>query len=429
MKKSLMGILFVALITATGYFYFADENTETSSFKLAELKRGELSETITSTGTLEAVKTVEVGTQVSAKIVNIYVDYNDVVTKGQILAVLDTTFLSANVKDAKASLAKAEAQFEEAKSKYELSDRLHKKSMISELDYISSKTEFVTANASVQSARSNLERAETNLEYAVIKSPINGTIINRDVEEGQTVAASLQAPTLFTIAANLSEMEILAMVDESDIGEIKKGQKATFTVPAYWDKEFSGTVKQIRLQPTVESNVVNYTVVVYANNQEGLLLPGMTATLDFYINHTDNALLVPASAINYTPSEELLTEYRERMQQKFANRPDSSNGGSRGFGRRNPPDMGSSNVGKTDFKALRNKIKTVWYLDDEGKLMNARFIAGFDNGKFYQVERSRMLKEGMQVIIGTSTTSDNAKSSRKQNQMMPPRGPGMGRPF
>ncbi|GJQ64804.1 MAG: hypothetical protein SCALA702_38570 [Melioribacteraceae bacterium] len=289
MKKIVIPLIIITLLTSA-YFYFLEDSDSVNVYEFAKIERGDIYSKITSTGTLEAVTTVDVGTQVSGKIERIYYDFNDNVKANTLLAVLDTTFLAASVKDAEANLTRMEALFEEADKKFDLAKELYTKAMISELDYISAKTSAKTASANLQSAKSTLERQRTNLEYAFIKSPITGTIISRDVEEGQTVAASLQAPTLFTIANNLSRMQILASVDESDIGEIKEDQRVTFTVPAFWEKEFTGTVKQIRLQPSIVSNVVNYTVVVDASNEDGLLLPGMTATIDFFVEEAINVL-------------------------------------------------------------------------------------------------------------------------------------------
>lgn len=213
--------------------------------------------------------------------------------KGKLLAILDTTALWLQVKDAEAGLQKAQAQYEQTNEQFSLDSSLYAKGLSSEIDYITSKTAKETALSGFKSAMTTLERAKTNLDYAFIYSPINGIIINRNVEQGQTVAASLSAPTLFIIAEDLLKMRILASVDESDIGQIKVGQDAEFTVQAYPDNDFKGKVVQIRLNPSVESNVVNYTVVVDANNQNNLLLPGMTATIDFYIEKRNNVLMVP----------------------------------------------------------------------------------------------------------------------------------------
>lgn len=415
MKKTLLLIIAVLLLATGGYYYFSLSEKTNDEYDFAELTRGDIFSTITSTGTLEAVTKVEVGTQVSGKIEKIYYDYNDEVNQGQLLALLDTTFLSASVNDAEASLSRMEALQEEADKKFELAKTLFEKQMISEIDYISAKTAAKTADANLQSSRSSLERAKTNLQYAFIKSPITGTIISRNIEEGQTVAASLQAPTLFTIANDLSNMEILASVDESDIGEIKKGQRVKFTVPAYWDKEFEGYVRQIRLQPNIVSNVVSYTVVVNAKNDESLLLPGMTATLDFYISEAVDVIKIPASALNFRPSAEAMQSFFEKRMAAREKDVDSTRGRAR-FNFQGKRDSGQNNGVST----RNNNRKQIWYFYENGELEMMPVQVGIDDGKFYELVRGRNIVEGMKVIVSQLNTSKT--KTENQPQFGPPRG-------
>ena len=234
MKKKVIiySIITVGLLILI-YFLFIKKDDTAPKFTFAEIKKGDISNTITSTGTLEALKTVDVGTQVSGKIDKIFVDFNSDVKKGQLLAILDTTNLALAVSDAESNLIKAQAQYEQAKVQNDNNKVLYSKGFLSELDYTTSKTNLETALSNLQSAKTALQRAKTNLTYAYIYSPINGTVINKNVEEGQTVASSFSSPTLFEIAENLSNMQILASVDESDIGQIKNGQMAKFSVEAY----------------------------------------------------------------------------------------------------------------------------------------------------------------------------------------------------
>lgn len=393
-KKIFIGLFIILLIAAVYYVFFYDSTDAAKSYNFVEVTRGNIITTISSTGTLQAVTTVDVGTQVSGIISNLYADYNDRVKKGKLLAVLDTTFLAASLRDAEAALARSKAQLYEAESKHELNEKLYEKNMISELDYIVSKTSVVTAKASVQSAQSNLERAITNLQYAFIYSPIDGIVISRNVEEGQTVAASLQAPTLFLIAEDLSNMEILAEVDESDIGQIQHGQKAKFTVQAYSDREFVGTVKQIRLQPQVVSNVVNYTVVLSADNEKGLLLPGMTATIDFYIEEKEDVLLIPNAALRFKPSDEMLAKFQEKMQKRIEQLPDSVKSQRRGMG-----DGAGFMTGQGSRRNTGNRNFTqLWYIDDKGELEAAFVLTGLTDGKNTEIVRGRNIKEGMKII-------------------------------
>jgi HlyD family secretion protein len=240
-------------------------------FEFAEVERGDIENVVSSSGTLSAVGTVEVGTQVSGTIAHILVDYNEPVRAGQVLAVLDTTMLSASVRDARAGLVRARALHDQAVRDFERERDLHANELISDAQFSDTRTAMETAHASVLSAEATLDRSRANLRYAVIRSPIDGTVIMRNIEPGQTVAASFSTPTLFVIADDLSQMEIHALVDESDIGSIREGQSVRFTVEAYIDDVFEGVVRQVWLQPQTISNVVMYTVVVDAVNETGLL--------------------------------------------------------------------------------------------------------------------------------------------------------------
>ncbi len=396
-KKILIYSIIAAAVLVLIYFLFVKNDEKVQKFTFGEAVKGDISNTITSTGTLEALSTVDVGTQVSGRIDKIFVDFNSNVKKGQLLAVLDTTSLALQVSDAQSSLIKAQAQYEQSDVQFKNDKSLYDKGFLSVVDYITSKTNLETAKANLQSAKTALERAKTNLTYAYIYSPIRGKIISRNVEEGQTVAASLQAPTLFIIAEDLSKMQILASVDESDIGQIKVGQKAEFTVQAYPEKEFKGKVVQIRLNSEVVQNVVNYTVVINSDNKDNLLLPGMTATIDFYVEQKNNVLLIPNSALRFQPTEEMLAEYKNEMQNipdsvknKFRNRMNRSS-----FGQNNQ----NVNRSTTNFGRF-------WYLNNQGKPQMGTAVLGLTDGKNTEVVRSRILKDGMKVITGIVTDGD-----------------------
>lgn len=270
--------------------------------KLAAVQRGELHVEITSTGTLQARNTVEVGTQVSGTIARIQVDFNSRVRRGQLLALLDTTFLQASVLDARATHQKAEAQLLLARNSLKRSEALYRQQLISELDWESAEAQYLTALASETSARAQLERARINLSYAHVRSPIDGIVISRNIEVGQTVAASLNAPTLFVIADDLAKMQISAMVDEGDIGKVAVGQKALFTVDAYPDKTYPGEVSKIYLQPTTVQNVVSYTAIIELGNADLSLMPGMTANVTVITKEQSDALLVPVAALGFQPA-------------------------------------------------------------------------------------------------------------------------------
>jgi HlyD family secretion protein len=435
MKRKIIIITTLAIgLLIASYFIFFNKADAKESYTFGELTEGDLNVVITSSGTLEATSTVDVGTQVSGKITRLYVDFNSEVKKGQLLAVLDTVNLVEQVSDAQANLAKVKAEYNQKLVIHERNKILFEKKYISELDYTQSQTDVEASLASYKSAQSALERAKTNLSYAYIYAPIAGKIIDRSVEEGQTVAASFSAPTLFTIAQDLSSMRILASVDESDIGQIKEGQKVSFTVQAYSDKTFEGTVTQIRLNATVASNVVNYVVVINSANPDKLLLPGMTATVDFYVEQRENILLIPNTALRFEPSDEMAEEIKKNMTEEMASVPDSiknkfrngpPQGGLPPTGMQMPPNgmtpPNSVNGGKVS-------MSKVYYLDSNGKLKMTMVMTGLTDGKNTEVVMSRNLKSGMKVITGLqdveSTSTKKSSNPLNQNQG----GPGAGGP-
>jgi len=322
-KKIYIPIIILVVLLATIYYFFFTGDKKADQYTFAQINRGNVSQTITATGTLQAVTTVDIGTQVSGKITKLYVDFNDHVRKGQLLAVIDTTNLITQVHDGRSNLEKSKANYHQAQVTDEKNKVLYQKNYISELDYLTSQTNVEGALADMKAAQSALDRAITNLGYAYIYAPISGIIQNRAVEAGQTVAASLSAPTLFTIAEDLDKMEILANIDESDIGQIILGQKVDFSVQAYPDKKFWGTVVQKRINSAVVSNVVNYTVVVNADNKEHFLLPGMTATMDFFIQERDSVLIAPNVALRFTPTDDQLTEYSKETAKQNGGKADT----------------------------------------------------------------------------------------------------------
>ncbi len=404
-KKILIPGLIIVILAAAYFVFFSNSSADTNQFTFAQITKGDLNTTITSTGSLQALTTVDVGTQVSGKIDKILVDYNSNVRKGQLLAILDTTNLALQVRNANTGLQKAQAAYEIAKVQFERDQSLYEKNFMSELDYVTSKSNYLTAKANLTSAQTSLEQAKTNLGYAFIYSPINGKIINKNVEEGQTVAASLSAPTLFTIAEDLSKMQILADVDESDIGQIKVGQTAEFTVQAYPEKTFTGKVVQIRLGSTVVSNVVNYVVVVNSDNNEGLLLPGMTATIDFYVEQRNNVLMIPNAALRFQPTEEMRAQFMARMEKERSKRTDSTQRSSQ-----RPGGYGSGSRGTRG---------TFWYLDKNGNPVMGFALLGLTDGKDTEIIRSRNVNEGMQVITGFET--QGSEQTRNSNLLSPGR--------
>ena len=409
-KKLLIAIpVIIALLLISWYFFF-NPSKKAAEFTFADITRSNISQTILSTGTLQAVTTVDIGTQVSGKISKLFVDFNDNVRKGQLLAIIDTTNLVTQVRDAKSNLAKTKADYHQATVTHEKNTKLYEQHYISELDFISSQTNVESALAAMQSAESALERAKTNLGYAFIYAPISGKIQNRAIEEGQTVAASLSAPTLFTIAGDLSQMKILSNVDESDIGQIAVGQKVDFTVQAYPEKKFWGEAVQIRINSQVVSNVVNYTVVVNAENKDQILLPGMTATVDFYIQEKDSVMVVPNSALRFTPPDDMLTEYTAEMEKQNKSKPDSLK-------------SALTRVRNPNGKSGKSQFGRVWYLDDNKKLQMSPVVLGITDGKFTEIVRGKTVKDGMKVITGVVDQSALGATAQK-SIIAPTTGPG-----
>ena len=290
MKKAILILL--ALVVAGGLVKtFAGSGGDAAvSYRLVTVEQGDLEAAVSATGTLDAVTTVQVGTQVSGIIDEICVDYNDPVSAGQVVARIDTTLLANAVAGAEAQLSRSEAELRQAQREHSRVEALHGEQLASDSDYNEVQYALDVARASVQSAEVDLARARQNLRYATITSPIDGTVIARSVDVGQTVQASFSAPELFLIAGDLTRMQILVSVDESDIGQIAEGQTARFTVQAYPDDGFTGTVRQVRLQSSTEENVVSYTAVVDVANPDGRLLPGMTATVEFLVDVDDAEL-------------------------------------------------------------------------------------------------------------------------------------------
>jgi len=421
-KKVTLIVATLAVALAAWYFLIYDnESGESGGYQLATLSRGDVENTVSATGVLSPVTTVEVGTQVSGTLAAVFVDFNDTVKAGQILAVLDTVLLHASVIESEATLDRTAAQLRQAESDYARGKELYEQKLIAESEFLPYEVSLKTQEANYKSAQAAMLRAEQNLDYAVIRAPINGIVISRAVEAGQTVAASLSTPTLFTIAQDLGRMEILAEVDESDIGEIREGQEVRFEVAAYSDREFSGKVKQVRLQPQTISNVVTYTAVVEAENPDGVLLPGMTATVDFVTDKRTDVLLVPAKALRFQPSAEQLAEFREKVRERFAERRGGEpNDSTSGQGLRRPGGFGGQGAGGQGFSGDRSmgggSFGMVWYLDSLGQLAGAPLRTGLSDGVNTEVVGSRILEEGMEIIVGAN--SGASSSSEQQRGMM-----------
>lgn len=304
------GIAIIVLIASIIFFKNSKSKYE---FKYDKISQGNLNVYVTATGTINPVTTVEVGTQVSGIIARLYADYNSVVRKGQIIAQIDSTFLVQSVKDAEASMERAVAQYNDSKRTLDRTKALLDRQLAAQADYDVALTTYETNSAQLKSAQATLDRAKINLSYATIYAPIDGVIINRAVNIGQTVAASFSSPTLYTIANDMRKMQVETTVDETDIGKVSIGQKASFSVDAYPDNKFSGSVSQIRLSPTTISNVVNYIVIIDVNNDDLKLMPGMTANVKLLVGNSQNVLRVSNVALRFQPPSALIDT--SKMQQ------------------------------------------------------------------------------------------------------------------
>ncbi|ARV14126.1 efflux RND transporter periplasmic adaptor subunit [Polaribacter sp. SA4-12] len=319
----------IPLILAIGilaYFIVIKPQLDTKNieFTYTSLKKGNIESIVSSTGTLEAINTVEIGTQISGTIKKIYVDYNEKVKAGQLLAEMDLKLLKTNLISAQANLAVSKAQLNQAKEEYDRSKILFEKGVIAQQEFSNIKYTYEQATGTNKAAAANVNNIQVTMQFARITSPISGTITERSVEEGQTVAASFATPRMFIIAEDLSKMQILADVDESDIGYVHNKMKVRFSVQTYPEKEFLGVVSQIRLQPIQVNNVVNYQVVVNVDNTDGLLLPGMTTNLEFITQKANNVFLINNSALRFRPNELMLKNLKPVLEEKAKkNLPDS----------------------------------------------------------------------------------------------------------
>lgn len=277
-------------------------------YTTAKVEKQNVTTSVTATGTIEPVTSVDVGTQVSGIVSKLYVDYNSVVKAGQVIAELDRTNLMSDLASSQANLRSAQSDLDYQKANYERYKNLYDQGLISANDYDQARLSYVRAQQTVAQQRESVRRAKTNLGYATITSPIDGVVLSKEVEEGQTVASSFNTPTLFKIAQDLTNMRVIADVDEADIGEVKEGQRVTFTVDAFPNDVFEGSVTQVRQQATTESNVVTYEVVISAPNNDLKLKPGLTANVTIFTLELNDVLAVPSKALRFTPNEAMLNE-------------------------------------------------------------------------------------------------------------------------
>jgi HlyD family secretion protein len=305
MRNAKSSLIVLSLIIAVSIYWFTrdDDENKVNPYLTRALDRGDIIQTISANGTLTPVVLVNVGTQISGTVVRLHADFNDAVKTGQILAELDPALLRAQLQQSSANLLSAQTQYNIAKRKLERHQRLYEQQFISAEGFDVVRQELDATRAQLAVSQAQVERDRANLNYSIIKSPISGVVIARDVDIGQTVAANFQTPVLFQIAKDLREMQINISVSEADIGLLHVGQPINFTVDAYQNRAFSGTVKQVRLNPTIQENVVTYNVVAMVSNDDGALLPGMTANIHFVVDQRQNVLRVSNAALRYQPDD------------------------------------------------------------------------------------------------------------------------------
>lgn len=375
-KQTLIPVT-IAVVTAMASSCAKDSQVTYNTYKV---EKTSISTSVTATGTIEPVTEVEVGTQVSGIIDKIYVDYNSEVHKGDVIAELDKTNLLSELASAKSNLANAQSTLKYQTSNYKRYKTLYDKGLVSADDYENARLTYEQAKEQCSIQEQSVAKAKTNLGYATITAPIDGVVVSKEVEEGQTVASSMTTPTLFNIAKDLTDMRVIADVDEADIGGVKEGQRVTFTVDAFPDDTFQGEVTQVRLEATTESNVVTYEVVISAPNDDLKLKPGLTANVTIYTAEQNNILAVPAKALTFTPNENLLAD------------------------------------GETIEDC--NGDKKVW--TKEGTTFKAKAVTvGTSDGTTTEVTSG--LKEGDVIITGfnVSGESEEASASEESNPFMP----------
>ncbi|MBN2322147.1 MAG: efflux RND transporter periplasmic adaptor subunit [Spirochaetes bacterium] len=410
MKRKRLIIPVAAVVVLASLFFILGGIKRSNGglvFQVSELERRDFEIVVSSTGTVNPVGSVDVGAEVSGTVASVHADYNDFVKKGQLLARIRPDSFEASVKEAEASVAKAGASLLKARTEYERNSVLYEKGHVSELDILTLETAVTATQADLLSAEAKLSQAETNLENTEIRSPISGTVIARSVEAGQTIASSLQAPELFIIAEDLRTMQIEADVDENDIGLVEKGQRVRFIVQAYPDLVFDGTVRQVRLQPETVQNVVIYTVVIDVRNEKRLLLPGMTATIDFIILDHPDALLVPNSALSFKPPV-----------------PDKVPGGGP-FSKFTNNAQGGQKPAASSMQAPQVDKTKVFVMTEEGYPAVSLFTSGESDGVYTEVLESIDLCEGKKVITGIRAT-DGKKQDASKRSFFPRPGGGVG---
>lgn len=392
-KNSII-VLVAAIVVFFGYKYLTTEKKASIAVQTVKLSKQNVTTSVTATGTVEPVDQVDVGTQVSGIINHIYADYNSPVKKGQLLAELDKTNLQESVNNALAQYNASLNELNYYQQNYNRQNNMYKSGVISKADYEQAAYQVKNSQETVSQRKTALAQARTNLSYANIYAPIDGIILSREVEEGQTVAASMTTPTLFTIAKDITKMQVEANVDEADIGGVEVSQRVSFTVDAYPQEEFSGRVRQVRLSATTESNVVTYTVIIDADNPEQKLKPGLTATITIFTQELKDIDTVPASAIAFSPDTETLQKYYQQNQ---------------------------ITAKIPEIKTGKNKEKYIWIKNNDGSLSQKLITIGINDGINIQVKSGLTGNEQIVTSLDEQTEAVGKSESDGSSPFMPKR--------
>ncbi|MFI3331213.1 MAG: efflux RND transporter periplasmic adaptor subunit [Rikenellaceae bacterium] len=417
-KKIILALIIIALVAGGVYFFLPNKATATAqSWTFSPVTSENIVKSITATGTIEPVTSVDVGTQVSGIVTTVYVDYNSVVKKGQVIAELDKSTLTLDLDNNKFSLAEAQAELDYETANYTRVKALYENKLVSSQEYEAQLYTFTKAKNSVESAKISVQRSEINLGYATIYSPIDGVVLSKDIEEGQTVASSYSTPTLFTVAADLTDMRVIADIDEADIGEVREGLRVSFTVDAYINDTFEGIVTQVRQEATIESNVVTYEVVISAANPDLKLKPGLTASVEVFTLDLKCDAVVPASALTFDPGFDL-EEPKDGMPQGMGEGgPGMRQGGGPGMG------QGGPGKGKNAKKrrAPQAGDQTVWVKRGD-KIIPHAVKTDITNGILTQVVEGVIVGDTVATGVEYTFTAKNGKQA--SSPFVQQRGPG-----
>jgi HlyD family secretion protein len=415
MKKYKIVIIVTFLIlTAAGIWYFFYRKSEQKIFVITEKPQiGYISKSVTATGTIEPVDTVAVGSQVSGTIAKIFTDFNARVLKGQLIAEMDKSLFTAQVDQYKANLEVAKATMTYQKSNFDRQSLLFSTGSVSKADYETAQDQYLTAKATVASVQAQLNAALKNLSYSSIYSPVNGVVLLRNVSVGQTVAASFNTPTLFIIAKDITKMQAQAAVDEADIGEVKDSQRVIFTVDAYPDITFTGKVNQIRLQPVVSANVVTYTTIVTAPNDDLKLKPGMTANIFIYTKEVDSAMLIPSRALKFKPDPSLAKQYK-LLEIPADIKPRQNTSAGKNGQSSAPAKHKTGNF--VDSNAIKNNLAFVWVQSGDS-LKEKQIHTGLNDDTHVEVLDGLVLSDS--IITSVSQTGKIASSGSKATPKSP----------